>query len=96
MKDDPLHVRAPVDEDPAALSSLILPWAAAGPLRVTLIHTGDPKVLEEGMKVFRRAGRHPDRRQWVARSGDCPAREVEPKRFDRHAEARTAGAFAGI
>lgn len=56
MKDKALHVLAPVDDNPEALSSLILPLAESGPLNVTLFHSGDRKALGEAARVFRRRG----------------------------------------
>lgn len=57
MKSLPLHVLAAVDENPAALSSMILPLAAEGRApRVTLYHAGDRKPLEDAERVFRQRG----------------------------------------
>lgn len=57
MKEAPLHVLAPIDGNPEALSSLILPLAADGRApRVTLYRAGDRAPLTEAVRVFRMRG----------------------------------------
>lgn len=72
MNETPLRVLVPVDEDPEALSSLVLPLTEANRLRVTLFHCGDPKPLREAERIFRRRGLETTA---VAAEG-APAREI--------------------
>jgi nucleotide-binding universal stress UspA family protein len=72
MKDEALRVLAPVDENPAALTSLILPLMESRPVRVTLFHSGDRKALREAEKVFRKRGLPAET---IAGDGP-PAREI--------------------